>query len=81
MTKQPEKHRKYVLERIIREYNFTMGAELGVQKGITHQYLLDVFPKLTLIGVDINALQAAAIAGGGAALVVVKEYAKKQISK
>ena len=34
-----------------------------------------------LIGVDINALQAAAIAGGGAALVVVKEYAKKQISK
>ena len=39
---------------------------------------LDVSP---LIGVDINALQAAAIAGGGAALVVVKEYAKKQISK
>ena len=34
-----------------------------------------------LIGVDINALQAAAIAGGGAALVVFKEYAKKQISK
>ena len=31
--------------------------------------------------VNINALQAAAIAGGGAALVVVKEYAKKQISK
>ena len=34
-----------------------------------------------LVGVDANALQLAAIAGGGAALVVVKEYAKKQISK
>lgn len=54
MTKHPEKHRKYVLERIIRENNFTIGAELGVQKGITHQYLLDVFPNLTLIGVDIK---------------------------
>ena len=35
----------------------------------------------SLVGVDANALQLAAIAGGGAALVVVKEYAKKQISK
>ena len=34
-----------------------------------------------LVGVDANALQLAAIAGGGTALVVVKEYAKKQISK
>lgn len=54
MTKHPEKHRKYVLERIIRENKFTIGAELGVQKGVTHQYLLDVFPNLTLIGVDIK---------------------------
>ena len=34
-----------------------------------------------LVGVDANAVELAAIAGGGAALVVVKEYAKKQISK
>ena len=34
-----------------------------------------------LVGVEADTLQLAAIAGGGAALVVVKEYAKKQISK
>jgi|TARA_X000001388_G_scaffold64818_2_gene51104 hypothetical protein len=34
-----------------------------------------------LVGVDANAVQIAAIAGGGAALVVVKEYAKKQVNK
>ena len=34
-----------------------------------------------LAGVDADSLQLAAIAGGGAALAVVKAYAKKQISK
>ena len=34
-----------------------------------------------LVGVEADTLQLAAIAGGGAALVVVKEYAKKQINK
>ena len=34
-----------------------------------------------LVGVDANALQLAAIAGGSSALVVVKEFAKKKISK
>ena len=34
-----------------------------------------------IVGVDANAVQIAAIAGGGAALVVVKEYAKKQVNK
>ena len=34
-----------------------------------------------LVGVDANAVELAAIAGGGAALVVLKEYAKKQNSK
>ena len=33
-----------------------------------------------LVGVDANALQLAAISGGGAALAVVKTYAKKKIS-
>jgi len=34
-----------------------------------------------LVGVDANALQLAAIAGGSSALVVIKEFAKKKISK
>jgi|TARA_Y100000114_G_scaffold128346_1_gene125366 hypothetical protein len=34
-----------------------------------------------LAGIDANSVQLAAIAGGGAALAVVKTYAKKQISK
>jgi hypothetical protein len=34
-----------------------------------------------LISVDANTVQLAALAGGGAALAVVKTYAKKQISK
>jgi len=33
-----------------------------------------------LVGVDISALQVAAIAGGSSALVVIKEYAKKQLT-
>ena len=33
-----------------------------------------------LVGVDANALQLAAIPGGGAALAVIKTYAKKKIS-
>jgi len=34
-----------------------------------------------LVGLDASALQIAAISGGGAALVVIKEFAKKQIAK
>ena len=34
-----------------------------------------------LVGVDAEVIQLAALAGGGAALAVVKTYAKKQISK
>ena len=33
-----------------------------------------------LIGVDASALQLAAMSGAGAALVVIKEFAKNQIS-
>ena len=32
-----------------------------------------------LVGVDAEVIQLAALAGGGAALAVVKTYAKKQI--
>ena len=34
-----------------------------------------------LVGVDAEVLQLAALAGGGAALAVIKTYAKKQIGK
>ena len=34
-----------------------------------------------LVSVDANTVQLAALAGGGAALAVVKSYAKNQISK
>jgi hypothetical protein len=33
-----------------------------------------------LVGVDAEVLQLAALAGGGAALAVIKTYAKKQIT-
>ena len=34
-----------------------------------------------LVGVDAETLQLAALSGGAAALVVVKEFAKKQLVK
>ncbi len=34
-----------------------------------------------LVGVEAETIQLAALAGGGAALAVVKTYAKKQITK
>jgi len=34
-----------------------------------------------LVGVDAEAVQLAALSGGAAALVVVKEFAKKQLVK
>ena len=33
-----------------------------------------------LVGVDAEVLQLAALAGGGAALAVIKTYAKKKVS-
>jgi hypothetical protein len=34
-----------------------------------------------LVGVDAEAIQLAALSGGAAALVVIKEFAKKQLVK
>lgn len=52
MTQHPVQHRKLWLEQLIRENNFTLGAELGVHEGVTHFYLLDTFPDLKMVGVD-----------------------------
>jgi hypothetical protein len=45
---------------------------------------IEAFGSALLVGpamnLDITALQAAAIAGGGSVVVVLKEYAKKQLT-
>ena len=56
---------KYMLERTVWTF---VEAVIGA---------LVVAP---LAGVDADAVQLALLAGGGAALAVVKTYAKKQIS-
>jgi hypothetical protein len=42
---------------------------------------LSVLTVAPLVGVEAETLQLAALAGGGAALAVIKTYAKKQITK
>ena len=53
MTQHPEMHRKLWLDQLIKEKDFKLGAELGVHEGVTHMYLLDRNPSLTMIGVDL----------------------------
>ena len=48
-----ENSRLSVVERIIRDNNYTVGAELGVQTGYLYFHLLETFPELKLYGVDI----------------------------
>ena len=45
-------HRKYFLERMIRENQYKIGAELGVQYGFTYCHLIETFDDLTMLGVD-----------------------------
>ena len=45
--------RWYVLEKIIKERGYTIGAELGVWRGKTYKHLLSECSNLTLIGVDL----------------------------
>jgi len=45
--------RYHFLEDLIKENNFTCGAELGVQRGHTFFHLLETCPDLHLIGVDL----------------------------
>lgn len=53
MTQHPVDHRKLWLEQLVKDNNFTQGAELGVHEGVTHFHLLDSCPNLNMIGVDI----------------------------
>lgn len=53
MTQHPEDHRKFWLEELVKKNEFTLGAEIGVHEGVTHFYLLDNCPSLTMIGVDV----------------------------
>lgn len=48
-----DQSRLSVVERIIRDNNYTVGAELGVQTGYLYFHLLETFPELNLYGVDI----------------------------
>lgn len=57
MTQHPENHRKLWLEKLVKDNNFTLGAELGVHEGVTHFHLLDTCPNLTMIGVDVYRRQ------------------------
>ncbi len=41
-----------VVAEIVRDREYTKGAEIGIWKGQTFFYLLDKFPKLFMIGVD-----------------------------
>jgi len=45
------------------------------------QAFLGALTVAPLVGLDINAIQLAALSGASAALVVVKEFAKKKLSK
>ncbi len=43
---------RVTLSRLLEKHRWNTGAELGVQQGILSRLLLDVRPKLSLIGVD-----------------------------
>jgi len=51
-VRRRREHRKYTLERLVKENDWTYGAELGVLKGDTFLHLLRTCPHLRLIGVD-----------------------------
>ena len=65
-------------------WSYKMSEELKAMLNKTVWTFIEAFiGALTvapLVGVDASAVQLAAMSGAGAALVVVKEFAKKQIS-
>lgn len=52
LTKHPKDHRKLWLANKINENNFTQGAELGVQQGVTFEHIIEQCPQLTWHGID-----------------------------
>ena len=65
-------------------WSYTMSADLKDMLERTAWTFVEAFiGALTvapLVGVEAETIQLAALAGGGAALAVIKTYAKKQIS-
>lgn len=55
MVAHPDDHRKLWLEALVKDNNFTRGAELGVHEGVTFRHLIYSCPDLTLYGVDMWA--------------------------
>ena len=53
MVKHPEDHRKFWLEKLVKDNNFKVGAELGVHEGVTFKHLIHNCPDLTLYGIDV----------------------------
>ena len=88
--KKPYAHQLTALEKSWNRDNFAYFMEMGTGKT---KVLIDNLSMLydkgkvdgalvvaPLISVDANTLELAALAGGGAALAVIKTYAKKKIS-
>lgn len=48
-----KKRRFQVLEQLVKQHGWTVGAEIGLFKGATFFHLLDTCPDLQLIGVDL----------------------------
>lgn len=47
-------NRKYFLEYLIKENNYSTMAEVGVRDGRTTFYLLDACPELTIYAIDLS---------------------------
>jgi len=66
-------------------WEYKMSEELKDMIERTAWTFIEAFigalPVAPLVGVEAETLQLAALAGGGAALAVIKTYAKKQITK
>jgi predicted O-methyltransferase YrrM len=44
---------RHALAQFVKEHGFTKGAELGIDKGILYELLLETNPDLHLLGVDV----------------------------
>ena len=53
VMQRPRIWRWHVLEKLIKEHEWKLGAELGVLQGRNLTYLLDHCPALSMVGVDV----------------------------